>query len=71
MTPLAKLLMIAGAVLFAAGLLLMFADRIPFLGRLPGDIHVEGKGYSLYFPVVTCIVISVIATLILNFFGRR
>lgn len=63
--------MIVGAALFLIGLAVMYADRIPFLGRLPGDIHVEAKGYSFHFPVVTCIIVSVIATLILNFLNRR
>ncbi len=66
-----KSLMIAGVVLFFAGLVVMYGDRIPFLGKLPGDIHVKGKGYSIYFPIVTCVVISVIATLILTFLNRR
>ena len=63
--------MIAGVVLFVAGLAATYGDRIPFLGKLPGDIHVEAKGYSFHFPVVTCIIVSVIGTLILNFLNRR
>ena len=66
-----KTLMIAGVVLFLIGLVATFGDRIPFLGRLPGDIHLEGEGYSIHFPILTCIVISVIATLIFNFLNRR
>jgi hypothetical protein len=65
------MLMIAGTILFVIGLAVTYGDRIPFLGRLPGDIHFEGKGSSFHFPVVTCIVISVIATVVLNFLGRK
>ena len=66
-----RLLMIGGAVLFVLGLLFMFGDKIPFLGRLPGDIFVQWKGFGFYFPVVTCIVVSVLVTLILNLISRR
>ena len=71
LSGLGKVLMIGGAVLFVIGLLFVVGDRIPFLGRLPGDIHVERKGFSLHFPIVTCIVISVLLTLIVNFFTRK
>ena len=58
---LGRVLLIIGAALVVAGALLYFSGRLPFcLGRLPGDISVEGKHGSFYFPVVTCIVLSVI-----------
>jgi hypothetical protein len=64
MTPareLGRLLLIGGVLLFAVGAFLYFSGRLPFrLGRLAGDISWEGKHGSLYFPVVTCIVLSVI-----------
>ena len=41
------------------------------LGRLPGDIHVQGKGWSVAFPIVTCILLSLLLTIILNLFWRR
>ena len=66
-----RFLMIGGAVLFVLGLLFVFGDKIPFLGRLPGDVFVQRKGFSFYFPVVTCIVLSALVTLILNLFSRR
>ena len=50
---------------------LLLAPKIPFLGRLPGDIHLRGKNWSFSFPIVTCIVISVVLTLLLNLFSRR
>jgi hypothetical protein len=66
-----KTLMIFGAVLFIVGLVLYFGAKVPWLGRLPGDIHVEKENFSFYFPVVTCILLSVILTVIFNLFGRR
>ena len=56
-----RLLLILGTVIAAVGALLYFSGRLPFrLGRLPGDISVEAKHGGFYFPVVTCIVLSVI-----------
>lgn len=66
-----KTLMILGGVVFVVGLLLYFGGKIPWLGRLPGDIHVERENFSFYFPVVTCILLSIILTVIFNLFGRR
>lgn len=66
-----KLLMLLGVVLFVIGLIVTFGPKIPFLGKLPGDIYVERKGFSFSFPIVTCLVVSVIGTLILNIFFRK
>jgi len=61
-----RLLLIVGVVLVGAGLLLSFGGRLPFrLGRLPGDIAYQGRHGSFYFPIVTCIVLSIVLTLIL------
>jgi len=69
-----KMMLIAGAVLAGAGVLFLFSPRLPFrLGRLPGDISYQGRHGSFYFPVVTCIVLSVALTLlmwIVNSFRR-
>jgi hypothetical protein len=63
---LGKMMLIAGIVLAAAGAFFMFGGRLPFrLGRMPGDIAVEGRHGSFYFPVVTCIVLSVALTLVM------
>jgi len=61
-----KLMLVGGAILAATGALLVFVARLPFrLGRLPGDIVYHGRHGSFYFPIVTCIVVSVILTLVL------
>jgi len=71
---LGKLLLLGGIVLVAIGAFFAFGGRLPFrLGRLPGDIAYQGKNSSFYFPIVTCIVLSVAVTLILwviNLFRR-
>jgi len=67
-----RILVALGIVLIVAGLLFIVGERFGIrLGRLPGDIVVRGKNSSFYFPVVTCLLISVILTLIFSFFGRR
>ncbi len=64
-----KLLILFGLILIVLGAILMIAPHIPFLGKLPGDIRYEGKSVHFYFPIVTCIVISVLLTLIFSFFN--
>jgi hypothetical protein len=61
--PVAKLLIIGGAVLIAIGLLWQLGGRFLPLGRLPGDIVVEKENVKVYFPIVTCIVISILLSL--------
>jgi DUF2905 family protein len=71
---LGKLLLLGGIVLVVLGAFFAFGGRLPFrLGRLPGDIAYQGKNSSFYFPIVTCIVLSVALTLIfwvINLFRR-
>ena len=71
---LGKLLLVCGIALAVVGGVFFFGGRLPFrLGRLPGDIAYQGKNNSFYFPIVTCIVLSVAVTLILwvvNLFRR-
>ena len=64
--PLGRLLIVAGLLLAAAGVLVTFAGRLPIrLGRLPGDIYVQGKGSSFYFPLTTCLLISAVVSLVM------
>lgn len=65
-----KLLILFGAVLVIAGGLLMLAGRIPWLGRLPGDIFYKGEHLTFYFPIVTCVLISVGLSLLFYLFRR-
>jgi len=61
-----RVLIALGVVLIAAGVLVRFAGRLPFkLGRLPGDILIQGKHSSFYFPLTTCILLSVALSLLL------
>ena len=68
---LGKTLMIFGGVMLVVGALLYFGGKIPWLGRLPGDIHVERENFSFYFPVVSSILLSIVLTIIFNLFSRR
>jgi hypothetical protein len=67
---LGKLLIIVGLGLAGVGVLFMLGDKLG-LGRLPGDINIKGKHGSFYFPLVTCIVLSVLATLLFNLLGKK
>jgi hypothetical protein len=68
---LGKLLIVFGVVLALVGGVLVLVGKVPFLGRLPGDIVVRREHWSFYFPLTTCIVISVLLTLLFSLFGRR
>ena len=65
MQEIGKLLLAAGGVLGLLGLVLLFADKIPFLGKLPGDIRIERENFKLYFPIVTSILLSVLVSIII------
>ena len=66
-----RILIVIGLVIAGIGLVMVFAGKIPWLGRLPGDFFFRGKNFSFYFPLTTSILISVILTLILWFINRR
>ena len=66
-----KALIVLGLAIAAVGVLLVLVGRIPWLGRLPGDIHVERENWSFYFPLTTSIVISIVISLVLYLIGRR
>jgi hypothetical protein len=65
------MLIILGVVLALVGGLLVLAGKIPFLGRLPGDIVLRRGNWSFYFPLTTSILISIVLTLLFSLFGRR
>jgi hypothetical protein len=68
---LGRFLVVAGVVAIAAGLILLLAGRVPWLGRLPGDMVVRRGPVTFYFPIVTSLVVSVVVTILLNVFWRR
>jgi DUF2905 family protein len=61
-----RVLVLIGAMILGFGVLLVLADRVPFIGRLPGDIRVSGDGWTIYAPLATSIVLSVLLTVILS-----
>jgi Protein of unknown function (DUF2905) len=73
--PLGKMLLLFGLLMVLLGLVLLvaghFSGRVPWLGRLPGDIHIQRGDWTFYFPLATCLVISVVLTLLFSLFGRR
>jgi len=70
MNELAKGLILLGAVLIAVGLILLFFQKVPFLGKLPGDILIKRENYTFYFPLATSIVVSLLISLILYLIGK-
>jgi hypothetical protein len=58
--------MLIGALILGIGLLLTLVDRVPLLGRLPGDIAVQGDHWTLYAPIATSIILSIVLTLAIN-----
>ena len=70
MGDLGRMLMIAGGVVLVLGVIFTLGGRLPWLGRLPGDIAIERENFRIYFPLATSIVISIILTLIAALFRR-
>jgi hypothetical protein len=65
-----KLLIIVGIVCIAIGLFITYGPKIPFLGKLPGDISVEKENFKFYFPLTTSIIVSVLISLLIYLFNR-
>jgi hypothetical protein len=71
MTGLGKLLIVGGALMIVVGVIVTFSGKTALpLGRLPGDIAYRGKNTSFYFPIMTCLLISVVLSLIMWIIGR-
>jgi len=64
------MLILAGLALVVAGLLFMLAGKLPWFGHLPGDINYRGKNWSVSFPLATCVLASIILTILLNIVFR-
>ncbi|MFH1777365.1 MAG: DUF2905 domain-containing protein [Candidatus Omnitrophota bacterium] len=70
LTMFAKVLIISGMLLVLLGIVLSFAGKIPWLGRLPGDILVKRDNFTFYFPLATSLLLSAMITLLFWFFKR-
>jgi ABC-type enterochelin transport system permease subunit len=66
MIDVGRLLIILGFIIVASGIVILLAGRLPFIGHLPGDILIRRGGDSFYFPLVTCLLLSVALTVVLN-----
>lgn len=71
MSELGRVLVVLGILIVLVGAVLMIVGRVPWIGRLPGDIHVQRGNWTFYFPLGTSLVLSIILTLILWLLGRR
>jgi hypothetical protein len=65
-----RFLVIAGAVILVLGLVFLMSDKLP-IGRLPGDLKFGGDKFRIYIPIATCVMLSVLVTLVVNFFSRK
>lgn len=70
MGGLGKTLIAIGIVLVIVGLLVSLAGKLPWIGHLPGDIHIQRGRFSFYFPLTTCIVVSIVISLVAYLFKR-
>jgi hypothetical protein len=69
MDGIGRALVITGVVILVVGLALIFAERVPFVRRLPGDITLRGDGWTVYAPIATSIVVSLVLTAALSLFA--
>ncbi len=67
---LGRILIIFGALMLILGGALLLLPKIPFVGRLPGDIYIRKGNFILYFPIVTCIILSLFLSLLFSLFRR-
>lgn len=71
MPALGKMFVILGIIFILVGVGFMFSDKIPFIGKLPGDILIRKERFSFYFPITTSIIISIILTILFSFFRKQ
>ncbi len=67
----AKILIFFGLILILLGLFFILIEKIPYLGKLPGDIYIKKGNFVFYFPLATSIILSILLTIILNLISRR
>ena len=70
MNGLGRPLIIMGLIIVAVGIIISFAGKIPWLGRLPGDIHIKRENFTFYFPLATSILLSIIISFLFWLFRR-
>jgi hypothetical protein len=70
MADMGKFIIICGVFLVVIGIIISFSSKIPFLGKLPGDIFINKNGFTFYFPLATSILLSIIISAILYFFRK-
>jgi hypothetical protein len=70
MAGLGKSLIILGIIIIAFGIIITFAGKFPWLGRLPGDIHIKRANFTFYFPLATCILLSLLFSLLFWLFKK-
>jgi hypothetical protein len=70
MTGFGKIFIILGIIFILLGVFFLFGDKIPFLGKLPGDIYIKKERFSFYFPITTSIIISIILTILFSIFRK-
>lgn len=68
--PVGKVLLLGGVFLAVLGLLLIFGQKIPFLGRLPGDILIQKGSFRFFFPIVSTLILSAVLTILINLIVR-
>jgi hypothetical protein len=67
----AKVLIAFGLLIALAGVVLVLVGRVPWIGRLPGDIHIQRGNFTFYFPLATSLLLSVVLTLVFYLVSRR
>ena len=70
-TDFGKLFIFIGLLLVVIGFVFIIGNKIPFIGKLPGDIAIERRNFNFYFPITTCIIVSIILSLIFWLLGKK
>ncbi len=70
MAPLGKTLVVIGLVIVALGVVVWLLSRVPYIGHLPGDIYVRRGNFTFYFPIVTCILVSIVISVLFALMRR-
>ena len=65
-----KILVVTGIVLIVVGLAVMYGPKIPWIGKLPGDISIKKDNFTFYFPIATSIIISILLSILFSIFRK-